>query len=58
MLSLCKSTDTKILLYPFQTVASVEDDRWQENIEEHFRVKGHLSQTQTESCLMDTRIIG
>lgn len=39
------------LLYPFQAVASVEDDGWEENIEEHFWVKGHLShKQQTGSC--------
>lgn len=36
----------EIILYPFQAVAGVEDDRWEENIEEHFRVKGHLSHIQ------------
>lgn len=36
----------EMLQYPFQAVASVEDDWWQENIEEHFRVKGHLSHKQ------------
>lgn len=31
------------LAYPLQAVASVEDDGRQENIEEDFGVKGHLS---------------
>lgn len=31
------------LLYPFQAVAGVEDDRREQNIEEDLRVKGHLS---------------
>lgn len=28
--------------YPLQTVAGMEDDRGQEDVEEHLRVKGHL----------------
>lgn len=44
-------SNSETLLYPFQAVASVEDDRRQENVEEHFRVKGHLSDIQkTGSC--------
>lgn len=44
-------TTAETLLYPFQAVASVEDDGWEENIEENFWVKGHLShKQQTGSC--------